>query len=238
MCKNYTLKNPSKYSSIQPVPVTTDCVVFGFDGQTLHVLLIEREKEPFAGNWALPGGFVFPDETTEMCALRILNEKTDIRDLYIEQLKTYSAIDRDPRQRIISVAYFALVDCSQFTVVAGRNTVSVKWFPLSALPELAFDHHQILNDALMRLKGKIRYQPIGFELLNEYFTLSQLQQLYESILGTTIDKRNFRKKILGTGLLIQTDKKEQNVARKAAWYYTFDAKKYEELSVSGFHFEL
>lgn len=234
------MKIQEKYKSIQPVAVATDCVVFGFSNpdNALHVLLIQRENEPYAGNWALPGGFVFPDETTEACATRILYEKTDIQQLYIEQLRTYSEPNRDPRQRIISVAYFALVNCAQFNVVAGRNTLNVRWFALNNLPELAFDHALILRDAQERLKGKIRYQPIGFELLDHRFTLSQLQQLYESILGMAIDKRNFRKKILSTGLLIQTDEKEQNVARRAASYYCFDRAKYSELSVSGFHFEL
>jgi 8-oxo-dGTP diphosphatase len=238
LCEIDTLKKARTYDSIPTYPLATDCAVFGFDGVQLQLLLIQREKEPFAGEWALPGGFVFDDETAEESAARILHEKTDISDLYIEQLKSYSALDRDPRQRVVAIAYFALVNSSQFTVMAGRNTINVKWFPMGALPKLAFDHEQIAEDAFTRLRGKIRYQPIGFQLLDELFTLSQLQQLYEAILGQTIDKRNFRKKILETGLLMQTDQKEQNVPRRAAAYYRFDRNKYAELTVSGFNFEL
>lgn len=218
--------------------LATDCVIFGFDGGELKLLLIEREKEPFKNKWALPGGFVFMQETTEECAKRILLEKTGIRHMFIEQLYTFSDIDRDPRERIVSVAYFALVNKHQYELVAGRDTVQAEWFELSKLPKLAFDHSRILKMAIQRLKGKVSYQPIGFELLDEKFTLTQLQTLYESILESSIDKRNFRKKILGMKLLKPLDEKEQNVARKAAQFFSFDKKAYKELTQKGFHFEL
>jgi 8-oxo-dGTP diphosphatase len=218
--------------------LATDCVIFGFDGGELKLLLIEREKDPFKNKWALPGGFVFMQETTEECAKRILLEKTGVKNMFIEQLYTYSDIDRDPRERIVSVAYYALVNKHQYELIAGRDTTKAEWFELSKLPKLAFDHDKIVKAAIQRIKGKVSYQPIGFELLDEKFTLSQLQSLYEAILENSIDKRNFRKKILGMGFLKGLDEKEKNVARKAAQYYCFDKKAYKELTQKGFHFEL
>lgn len=233
------MKQHSKYTyDYQRPALATDCVIFGFDGGELKLLLIERENEPFKNKWALPGGFVFMEETTEACAKRILMEKVGIKHVFIEQLYTFSEVDRDPRERIISVSYFALVNKHQYEVIAGRDTVKAEWFELSRLPKLAFDHAKIVKMAIQRLKGKVSYQPIGFELLNEKFTLTQLQAVYEAILETTIDKRNFRKKILSMGLLIALDEKEKNVARKAAYYYKFDNKTYKELTQKGFHFEL
>jgi 8-oxo-dGTP diphosphatase len=226
-----------QYNYQRPALVT-DCVIFGFDGGELKLLLLKREKEPFENKWALPGGFVFIDETTEECAKRILLEKTGIQDVFIEQLYTFSEVNRDPRERVISVSYFALVNKSEYELIAGRDTIEAEWFEISKLPELAFDHDKILKTAFERLKGKVKYQPIGFELLDEKFTLSKLQSLYEAILQTTIDKRNFRKKILGMGFLKQLEEKEKNVPRKAAFYYSFDQKAYQELTEKGFHFEL
>ncbi|MFO0357602.1 MAG: NUDIX hydrolase [Sphingobacteriaceae bacterium] len=231
------MNNTTKYSESK-FSLTTDCVIFGFDGGELKLLLIEREKDPFKNKWALPGGFVFSEETTEECAKRILLEKAGIKNVFIEQLYTFSEVDRDPRERIISVAYFALVNKHQFELIAGRDTVKAEWFKISDLPKLAFDHSKIVKTAFERLKGKVSYQPIGFELLNEKFTLTQLQGLYEAILETSIDKRNFRKKILGMGLLKELNEKEKNVAHKAARFYSFDNKAYKELTRKGFHFEL
>lgn len=233
------MKANKKYSYEYERPaLATDTVVFGFDGEQLRVLLTEREKEPFKNRWALPGGFVFMDETTEQAAKRLLHEKAGVKHVYIEQLYTFSDLDRDPRERIISVAYYALVNAHQYELVAGRDTLQSEWFALNNLPKLAFDHSKIIRTAIERLKGKVSYQPIGFELLNEKFTLSQLQAVYEAILETEIDKRNFRKKILGTELLIALEEKEKNVAHKAARFYSFDKKMYKELSKKGFHFEI
>ncbi len=229
--------HPYHYEYERPA-LATDCVIFGFDGGELKLLLLEREKEPFQNKWALPGGFVFMNETTEESAKRLLLEKAGIKDVFIEQLFTYSDLDRDPRERIVSVAYFALVNKLQYQLIAGRDTVKAEWFELSGLPELAFDHGKIVQDAIQRLKGKVSYQPVGFELLDEKFTLSQLQSLYEAILETPVDKRNFRRKILNMGLLKALDEKEQNVARKAARFYSFDKKAYKALTEKGLYFEL
>ncbi len=233
------MKQNGKYQYEYPrAALATDCVILGFDGSELKLLLLEREKEPFKNKLALPGGFVFMDETTETCAKRILLEKAGIKNVFIEQLFTFSDVERDPRERVISVAYFALVNTRQYELIAGRDTLKAEWFELSKLPKLAFDHGKVVKTAIERLKGKVSYQPVGFELLDEKFTLTQLQALYESILETPIDKRNFRKKILGMGFLKALDEKEKNVAHKAARYYSFDKKAYKELTQKGFHFEL
>ena len=192
----------------KPFALATDCVILGFDGGELKLLLTEREKEPFKNKWALPGGFVFPEETAEDCARRILLEKTGIDKVFIEQLYTFSAVDRDPRERIVSIAYYALVNKQSYELIAGRDTLQSLWFGLSQLPELAFDHAEIVAMAVQRLKGKVSYQPVGFELLDEKFTLSQLQAVCESILGMEIDKRNFRKKVLAMGVLKESGEKE------------------------------
>ena len=239
MCHNYTKVKNKKHQYDFPRPaLTTDCVIFGFDGGELKLLLLQREKDPFKGKWVLPGGFVYMDETTEACANRILQEKAGVRDVFIEQLYTFSEVDRDPRDRVISVAYYALVNTKQYELIAGRDTLKAEWFELSKLPKLAFDHSRIVRVAIERLRGKISYQPIGFELLNEKFTLTQLQAIYEAILEVPLDKRNFRKKIMGMGLLKALNEKEQNVGRRAAMYYSFDDKAYKELTKKGFHFEL
>jgi 8-oxo-dGTP diphosphatase len=197
--------------------LTVDCVVFGFDEQDLKVLLIERDLPPFAGQWALPGGFVHIDETLEQAARRELAEETGVSKLYLEQLFTFGALDRDPRERVVSVAYYALVKLSDHRIQAATDARSAAWFPLADTPSLAFDHDHILQLALERLKGKERY---------------------EAVLETTLDKRNFRKKLLAMGILEELDEIQQDVAHRAARLYRFDRQKYRDLAKQGFHFEL
>ena len=218
--------------------LTVDCVVFGFDEEDLKVLLVQRDLAPFQGAWALPGGFVHVDETLEDAAKRELSEETGLGKVYLEQLYTFGAVDRDPRERVVSVAYYALVKLSDHNVQAATDARSAAWFPVSDTPHLAFDHEAILETALARLKAKVRYQPIGFELLPPKFPLSQLQHLYETVLETSLDKRNFRKKILGMGLLEELDEIQQDVAHRAARLYRFDRQKYRELARQGFLFEI
>jgi 8-oxo-dGTP diphosphatase len=218
--------------------LTTDCIIFGFDNYDLKILLIERAHEPYKDKWALPGGFVNMDETTEIGALRELYEETGLKNVFIEQLYTFSDVDRDPRGRVVSVVYFALVKLEDYSIHAGDDASQAEWYSVNDLPELAFDHSLIIKVGLERLSGKIRYQPIGFELLPPMFTLTQLQNLYEVILQRELDKRNFRKKILKMNLLIPLEEKQKNVAHKAARYYKFDKIKYEELSKKGFNFEI
>lgn len=230
---------PFTYDYPRPA-LTVDCVVFGYEAAAvaLQVLLICRSLPPYEGMWALPGGFVQMDESVEAAAARELKEETGVGQIFLEQLYTFGAVRRDPRDRVVSVAYFALVSLQAHPVRAATDASAAQWFDLQALPPLAFDHGEILAAATERLRGKIRYQPIGFELLPKAFTLSHLQQLYEQILGVPLDKRNFRKKLLKMNLLIDTGEKETGVTHRAAQLYRFDREKYQALKASGFNFEL
>jgi 8-oxo-dGTP diphosphatase len=218
--------------------LTVDCVVFGFDEGALKVLLIERGLEPFKGRWALPGGFVRVDETLDEAARRELVEETGLKDVFLEQLYTFGEVNRDPRERVVSVAYYALVKLSDHRAKAATDAANTQWFPVSKAPKLAFDHEDILRTALGRLQGKVRYQPIGFELLPEKFTLSQLQHLYEAVLETQLDKRNFRKKVLSFGLLVPLKETQMVGRHRPAQLFQFDADKYEKLRKRGFNFEV
>ncbi|MEW6159655.1 MAG: NUDIX domain-containing protein [Verrucomicrobiota bacterium] len=218
--------------------LTVDCVVFGFDEGELKVLLIERDLEPFVGKWALPGGFVRVDETLDDSARRELREETGLTDVYLEQLYSFGEIERDPRERVVSVAYYALVKLSDHKVKAATDARDAAWFRVSKVPSLAFDHRKIFGVALQRLKGKVRYQPIGFELLPRKFTLSQLQHLYEAVLEVELDKRNFRKKILSMGLLVPLKEYKADAAHRPAQLFRFNSEKYEALKKKGFNFEL
>ena len=218
--------------------LTVDCVVFGFDEGELKVLLIQRALEPFKGRWALPGGFVRMDETVDEAARRELEEEAGLKHVFLEQLYTFGDVGRDPRERVVSVAYYALVKLSDHRAKAATDAADAEWFPMSKVPKLAFDHANILATALARLKGKVRYQPIGFELLPPKFTLSDLQHLYEAVLTTDLDKRNFRKKVLGFGLLVPLKETQMAGRHRPAQLFQFDADKYEKLKKRGFNFEL
>lgn len=226
-----------KYQYPHPA-VTVDCIIFGFDGQGLKVMLIQRKSEPFAKMWALPGAFVDDAESLENCAERVLQKEGNISGVYLEQLFTFGLPSRDPRERVISVAYMGLVKTADFELIAGNDELQIEWRDISEIPDLAFDHSQILQTAIDRIRGKIRYQPIGFELMNAKFTIPQLQQLYEAILGKSLDRRNFRKKLLSMQILKQLPEKQQNVAHKAASYYEFDRERYEVLMKEGIYLEL
>jgi len=218
--------------------LTVDCVVFGFDEGALKVLLIRRGIEPFKNRWALPGGFVHPDETLDAAARRELQEETGLRDVYQEQLYTFGEIERDPRERVISVAYFALVRRADHLPAAATDAAEAAWFEVENVPALSFDHAVILKMALERLRGKIRWQPIGFELLPKKFTLSQFQALYEAILGRELDKRNFRKKLLALDLLLALEETTTAGSRRPAQLFRFDQRKYKTLTRKGFIFDL
>lgn len=222
--------------------LTVDCVVFGLDDEGLKVLLIERELEPFRGQWALPGGFVRVGEGLEQAARRELAEETGLGPglsphaptFFLEQLFTFGDPRRDPREHTVSVAFFALVNIRDHAIRAATDARDARWVAIDAPRALAFDHDHILAVALARLRGKLRYQPIGFELLPPRFTLTELQRLYETVLGTSLDKRNFRKKILALGFVVETGELEEGVRRRRARLYRFDEARYRALEREGF----
>lgn len=226
-----------RYEYARPA-LTVDCVVFGLDEGDLKVLLIERGLDPFAGSWAVPGGFVHVDETLDDAARRELAEETGLRDVFLEQLYTFGDLARDPRERVVSVAYYALVNIAGKSLAATTDARDAAWFDVDDLPKLAFDHATIVDCALSRLKAKVRYQPVGFELLPREFTLSELQHLYETVLERSLDKRNFRKKVLSFGFVEETGRIQQDVAHRAAKLYRFNESAYRRLTRQGFHFEL
>ena len=228
-----------KHTYDYPRPaVTVDCVIFGFAENQLKILLTKRSIEPYRGEWALPGGFIEMNETADDCARRKLSEEAGLEGIYMEQLYTFSTTDRDPRYRVISIAYYALVRPTGYILHAGSDIADVQWFALENAPTLAFDHKEITAAAVERLRGKISYQPLGFELLPEKFTLPDLRRLYETILQRNLDRWNFRKKILKTGLLTDHSNTQKNRSQRAAILYSFDKQKYEELTKSGFYFDI
>ena len=215
--------------------VTADCVIFGFDGVSIKVLLIKRGIEPFKGKWAFPGGFMKIDETAEECARRELEEETGLKDASVEQFHTFSDVNRDPRERVITVAHYALVKLSE--VKGGDDAASAKWFELEIIPSLAFDHDRILRMALSRLKERICFEPIGFELLPELFSITELQNLYEAILEVKFDRRNFYNKMLKLGILTEVVPRPAGASRRTPVKYRFNAEKYAELKQKGFRLE-
>ena len=190
----------SEYTYKYPHPaVSTDCVVFGFDGYEIKVLLIERGIEPYKGMLAFPGGFMRIDETAEECAIRELKEETGLEINNIKQLGAFSGVNRDPRERVVTIAFYALAKQSE--VIGGDDAAAAQWVSINDVPPLAFDHDYILRQAMQRIRRDIHFEPIGFGLLNEEFTIAELQRLYEAILGIRFDRRNFYKKIMQTGIL-------------------------------------
>jgi len=217
---------------------TVDNVIFGFDEGDLKVLLIKRGEEPYLGYWALPGYFVYPNEDLDTAAQRVLFELTGLRDVYLEQVQTFGAVDRHDFGRVITVAYFSLVKTSNHALEVASIARKARWHSISNIPDLGFDHRDILRACFNRLKWLVKSRPLGFELLPPKFTLTELQHLYEAILETELDKRNFRKKILSMGLLIELDEIQEGVAHRPARLYQFDEGRYQELLEEGFSFEL
>lgn len=217
---------PYEYEYPRPA-VSTDCVIIGFDGLNLNVLLIERGKEPFVGKWALPGGFLNMDETTGQCATRELKEETGIDNVSLEQIGTFSDVDRDPRGRVISVVYLGLVRMEELDPVAGDDAASVSWHKLRKLPPLAFDHNLVMRSAVRRMKMKARYEAGALEFLDEEFTLHDLRLLYEAIFDRKFDRPDFIRQVMGTGMYVPVEGKEgSSVADRL---FRFDIKKCREL---------
>ncbi len=227
------------YSNSTRHIVAVDCIIFGYDilEKELKLLLFKRLFEPAKGSWSLAGGFVEPHESLDNAASRILRNLTGLESVYMKQSFAYGEIERDPGDRVISIAYFALITIRDINrELAEKNGVS--WRSLSRLPDLIFDHPLMVKQALIDLQNQIRIKPVGFELLPEKFTLVQLQDLYEAILRKNIDKRNFRKKILSMGILEKLDEKEKETSKKGAWYYKFNEDNYKRLRQNGFYFSL
>ena len=218
--------------------VSVDCVVFGYEDSKLKLLLIKRGAEPYKGDWALPGDLVYPNEDIEVAALRILKDLTGIENLFMEQTMVYGKVDRHPAGRVITNGYYSLIDIAQYNPTAAGWAQELFWVDLKSIQHLAFDHTQIVADALKILQEKVRRQPIGFELLPQKFALSDLQSLYEAFLSETFDKANFRKKILSMKILNELDEVQNNVSHRPGRLYSFNASRYQQLSSKGFSFEL
>ena len=224
------------YSYKYPHPaVTTDCVIFGFDGVSIKVLLIQRGINPYKGAWAFPGGFLNMDETAEEGAKRELEEETGLKDAQVEQFYTFTKVDRDPRERVITIAHYALVKMED--VKAGDDAAVARWFAFDEIPNLAFDHDHILRKAMAYLKERICFKPIGFELLPEVFTMSELQNLYEAILEVKFDRRNFYNKMHKLGILSEAEKRPSGAPSRVPNKYRFNPEKYAELKQKGFRLE-
>ncbi len=218
------------------IRLAVDSVIFGFDERELKLLLIQRDIEP-QGAWSLVGGFVEANEDLDAAAVRILRKYTGLDNIFIEQLHTFGNVNRDPTGRVISVVYYALLKISLYDEKLSK-AYNVQWVSIHKLPPLIYDHRQMVQVALDHLKEKVSTHPVGFELLQEQFTLPQLQSLYEVILDRKLDRRNFRKKMLSTNLLIKLEKAQRDFANRPADYYRFDRHKYQELARNGFSFAI
>jgi len=227
-------------SASQNIKVAVDAVVFGYTSKEgLSVLLIKRNIKPYKDSWALPGGLVGDDESLEDAIQRELKEETGISINYLEQLYSFGKPGRDPRNRVISITYYGLVKPDAFEIKADTDASDVAWFNIKNLPPLAFDHDQIVNVAHDRLKGKILYQPIGFELLEEKFPFSELEKLYMAVLDRAIDRRNFKKKVIKFGFLEETNEKQAlNGAGRPGNLFRFNEEKYYQLQKQGINFEV
>lgn len=225
------------YTEYEKLFVAIDCIIFGFDDGKLKLLLLKRDFEPAKGELSLIGGFVKEDESLDEAAARILNNLTGLSDIYMEQLYAYGEVSRDPGERTVSVAYFAVLKIQDLDPEHVEKH-GAHWCPIEQLPKLIFDHNSMVDKAMRRLRRRAKSQPIGFELLPKYFTMPQLQRLYESIYQRKFDNRNFRKKALAMGIFKKLNEKDKSSSKKGAYLYGFDEKKYNRLVREGFLFNL
>lgn len=223
----------NSYSTADKVLLAVDCIIFGFDNEGLKILLIKRDFEPEKGKLSLIGGFLKKEEVLNSAAIRILNSYTGLQDIYMEQLYAFSEVDRDPVERTISVAYYALINIENHNEELIQN-YHAKWYSVSNIPKLIFDHDKMVVHAIRRLRYRTSIKPIGFELLPEKFTMLQLQKLYEAILSKELDKRNFISKINSLDILVKLEEKDMMSSRKGSYLYTFDKEKYEEKLLNDF----
>lgn len=231
------MPSSSFYAKVPRHLVAVDCIIFGFNESKLKLLLMKRKVDPMQGEWSLMGGFVQGGESTDAAAARVLQQTTGLTDIYLDQLHCYGDVDRDTGDRVISVAYYALIRINEHDEPLARQH-GAHWLELHEIPPMIFDHGKMIQDGLERLRNKARFHPIGFELLPEKFTLSQLRCLYEEIYQKTLDKRNFRKKILSMDILEKLEEKDRLSSKKGAHLYRFDKKKYRQLAASGMVFEI
>ncbi|MEP0266404.1 NUDIX domain-containing protein [Dokdonia sp.] len=224
--------------SKQKIRLSVDAVVFGYEEGVISVLLIKRKYDPFKGKWAIPGGFVLNDESLETAVERELQEETGVKINYLEQLYTFGNVDRDPRGRVVTVAYVGLIRPNTFKIFASTDAAQVQWFTINKLPTLSFDHKKILHIAIARLQAKITYEPIGFELLDKKFPFSDLEKLYTTLLGRPIDRRNFRKKMISLNVLDELDEKVSKGSGRPANLFQFNQKRYFQLKEEGIIFEI
>ncbi len=232
-----TQENNNLFSTNIIEDLSIDCIIFGFQESKLKVLLVKHAGGIIKDRWALPGGFVTYDENIDSAAYRLLKDLTGVKDLYLEQLKAFGDVDRYPTKRVITIAYYALAKPEDYELIPGFTASDARWFTIEDISNLPYDHDQILKFAWQRLKRKVKYEPIGFNLLPKKFTLLHLQDLYEAILETTLDKPNFRRKIKKMGLLISCNEKEKGVSHRAANLYRFDKQVYKKLKEEGFIFQ-
>lgn len=224
------------YSQYPKHLVAVDCIIFGFDGENLKILLVKRNFEPQMGEWSLMGGFVGSEETSDEAANRVLCTLTGLENIYLEQLKCYTEINREPTARIMSISYYALINIEKDIQI--NEQYSAEWVELQKLPDLIFDHNEMVKDAGARLRRRASTGPIGFELLPEKFTMKDLQNLYEAIFDEKFDKRNFTSKINSMDILLNTNKKDMTSSRKGSFLYRFDEKKYNKKISRGFMFKI
>ncbi|WP_337967725.1 NUDIX domain-containing protein [uncultured Flavobacterium sp.] len=237
MVKNVADDSALKSEQTAMNAITIDCVIFGFDKGSLEVLLVQHGEGISKGKWGLPGGWIYKKESTDNAAHRLLNELTGLDNIYLEQLKAFGDPDRFPLRRVITIGYYALVKREDYNIKAGFTASDAQWYKIDSIPDLIYDHNEILAYSLKHLRNRVRQAPIGFNLLPEKFTLLQLMHLYEEILGIEMDKSNFRRKILHMKLLVELDEKQQDVSHRAAKLYKFDPAIYKKLTEKGFNFE-
>ncbi|MEN8124684.1 MAG: NUDIX domain-containing protein [Bacteroidota bacterium] len=226
-----------EYEGQEKFLVAVDCIVFGFDSEQIKLLLFKRRVEPLKGEWSLIGSFIKKNMTLDDAAKQILHEFTGLKDVYLQELQSYSEIDRDPGARVISIAYYSLIRINEIDL-ENVEKYDAHWFDLNDVPELILDHEKMVKDAIAKLRVKAKYQPIGFNLLPEKFTIPQLQILYECVYQQKLDNRNFRKKLLSFDILTKTSDKDKAGSKKGAFLYKFNKEKFDNFIAKGYDFEL
>lgn len=229
---------PAHFTNDTIDALSIDCLIFGFRNSELDILLIKHAEGISKGRWALPGGWIQYNEGVDQAANRLLTSLTGVANIYLEQLRSFGDVNRYPGKRVITIAYYALINADNYSLSAGFTASDAQWFSIHEIPRLPYDHNAIFKHGFQHLKHKVRHEPLGFNLLPKKFTLHQILKLYEAILETELDKPNFRRKLLNMNLLVPCDEKQRDVSHRAASFYRFDKRIYKRLTESGFTFEL